>query len=178
MRGRSYTVSEIKTSEAAWEHLKETFLEPCDYKLNWLFLSTDGIHGSPLTLNDLQEIPVSDRDITFLVVNPRMCRIFYGTLDITTEEETDWLMSVVKKTMDGVLMSQLGNLDRNKGVIDRAKHMINFVAARDDDFLGICNVPSCTKNAVEMVEFEITKNKSDFVPVFLCKEHFDAFEEE
>lgn len=84
--------------------------------LNWLFLSTSGVHGSYQTLDNLfkvdeeypgeEEIPDS---ITAIVFQPRTVRVWYGDIKVTPED-VPWLREQVTKTLTAVATSQLGNV--------------------------------------------------------------------
>ena len=85
--------------------------------LNWLFLSTSGVHGSYTTLEDLQRHwgtyedgePRESHYLTVLVVQPRTVRVWYGEIEIE-REDIPWLAEQVKRTLAGVAESQEGNL--------------------------------------------------------------------
>jgi hypothetical protein len=118
------------SEDEAWEVLhgifddvSEKFDRIPDFTLNWLFLSTSGIHGTYTTLDILRnerlypdELDPADYDyeepctlVTFLIVSPRICRIIYGNVMVSTEEEDQWLRDKVQKTLEGIKTSQEGN---------------------------------------------------------------------
>ena len=90
--------------------IRHVFNDNTDYTLNWLFLSTSGIHGSYVTLDELAKEQDSEyRSITAVIVQPRLVVIHYG--DITIEpEDFPYLRNVVSQTIKGIRESQLGNL--------------------------------------------------------------------
>ncbi len=80
-------------------------------RLNWLFLSTSGVHGSYTTLNDVfdEDGGESEHRVTVLVVQPRMVRSFYGHIQIT-EDDVPWLRQQVAATLLHVEQSQADNV--------------------------------------------------------------------
>jgi hypothetical protein len=105
------------------DELKELFPDYVDYTFNWLFLSTSGVHGSYLTIDDLEKCIKSDPEfvpsITVLVVQPRTVKIFYGDLEEISVDDFKWLRQAVEKTIDAIKRSQEGNLpnrNRKKGL--------------------------------------------------------------
>lgn len=104
---RSYEINDI--TEVA-----ELFANPdhTDFTLNWLFLSTSGVHGSYATLDDLEtwepEEPGDRRCITVLVVKPRIVQTLYGTVEIQADD-IPWLREAVRRTLAGIQESQKGN---------------------------------------------------------------------
>ncbi len=110
-----YTTNRIRTLEP----LKRIFHDKCDYTLNWLFLSTSGIHGSYIDLDQIESAwDITDeeaesyvgRHVTVLAVLPRMVTTLYGHVELESLAEVAWLRSVVEKTMAGVAATQAGNL--------------------------------------------------------------------
>lgn len=88
--------------------------------LNWLFLSTSGVHGSYSTLDDCFFDPADCPDpegydpgavndtITVLIVQPRMVRSYYGDITIGPDD-VPWLREQVRLTLAAVAKSQSGN---------------------------------------------------------------------
>lgn len=96
-----YTVTEIRSMQ----ELRGMFPDGQADALNWLFLSTSGIHGSYGTLDGwTPDAPW----ITVLVLAPRMVRARYGEIEITAED-IPWLRRVVETTITEVAKSQEGN---------------------------------------------------------------------
>lgn len=79
--------------------------------LNWLVLSTSGVHGHYGTLDDEPEIedgePV-EQTITVLVIQPRVVYMRCGTIPYEPEDEP-WLRHVVETTLAAITASQEGN---------------------------------------------------------------------
>lgn len=93
------------------EELREMFpLGEAD-ELNWLFLSTSGIHGSSTHLETLERhfAPDEPQYITVLVVQPRLVRTLYGEIEVGPEDYT-FLRGLVRSTLVAVAKSQAGNL--------------------------------------------------------------------
>ena len=87
-----------------WEvaNLREITID----EMNWLVLSTSGVHGSYTTLDEL-DLP---DDITFLVIQPRLVVLHYGNVTVRNEEDRTWLREAVNKTLAAIKDSQEGNL--------------------------------------------------------------------
>jgi hypothetical protein len=98
-----YSVQQIHNIDT----LKSIFPDGKADGMNWCFLSTSGVHGSYLTLKDLEEYPSCV--ITVLVVKPRICQLLYGNFPIS-EEDRSWLKGLVASTIDAVIYSQVENL--------------------------------------------------------------------
>lgn len=92
-----------------------------DYSMNWLILSTSGIHGSYTTLDELENDDGSNADetlwqdgiacITAMIFQPRRLSIVYeGELEIT-REDIPYLRNIVSKTVLGFIESQRGNMN-------------------------------------------------------------------
>ena len=96
-----------------------------DYTMNWLILSTSGIHGSYTTLDTLENDNGLDEDslwkndiatITAMIIQPRRCCIAYeGEMEIK-RSDIPYLRTIVMKTLNGIVDSQLHNLPRQKSV--------------------------------------------------------------
>lgn len=93
-----------------------TLLLSVDFTLNGLFLSTSGLHGTYLSIDDLErywedadEIGEPPHHLTVLVVQPRVCRLYFGMVDVA-REDLPWLRETVGRTLAGVIASQHGNL--------------------------------------------------------------------
>lgn len=86
-------------------------LENVDYTLNWLFVGTSGVHGTYLTLDDLDEMLTRPEDdetrhtVTVLIVSPRIVRMEYGDIPIS-REDIPYLRECVRKTLAGVRPEQ------------------------------------------------------------------------
>lgn len=89
-----------------------------DYTMNWLILSTSGIHGSYTTLDTLENDNGLDEDslwkneiatITAMIIQPRRCCIAYeGEMEIK-RSDIPYLRTIVMKTLNGIIDSQFGN---------------------------------------------------------------------
>jgi hypothetical protein len=106
-----------------WPHYKVTKLDgmkdvrkvfegETDFTLNWLFLSTSGVHGSYATLDEVFGEEYLNEDgsasITAMVMMPRLVVMRYGEIRIT-QADVPFLRETVRKTMEGIAESQKGN---------------------------------------------------------------------
>jgi hypothetical protein len=112
------------------DQLREAFPANVDYTMNWLFCSTSGVHGSYADLQgyldtDPNEDPEEDWRLTVLVVLPRRVYVRYGHIPIT-REDIPWLMSVVEKTIAGVIESQRRNIGRLRDVLTTTAEILNL----------------------------------------------------
>lgn len=82
----------------------DMFPEGANY-LNWLFLSTSGIHGSYKTLDEwTPESP----EITMVAVCPRILHMTFGDVEVS-EDQIPILRRLVRETLEAVAQSQEGN---------------------------------------------------------------------
>jgi hypothetical protein len=104
-------------------------LEPDD--INWIFLSTSGIHGSYTSLDRIEKLwtdPAAYRasgyiedgepmpteaGITVLIVLPRMVTTMYGNATVRSLDDVALLRRRVEQTFEGIAKLQAGN--REKG---------------------------------------------------------------
>jgi hypothetical protein len=98
--------------------LRDLFPDGKANTLNWCFLSTSGIHGSYATLDDMHAPPDADgppsREVTVLVVHPRLVVMRYGNIAVRSDEDERWLRGLVQSTLDAVRKSQGGNLPKKE----------------------------------------------------------------
>jgi len=100
------------------EDLKTIFPEGKADDLNWVFLSTSGVHGSYTTLEDLEKDPdyadSIDEDgnshITVLVLHPRMCCIKFGHMKFNLKKDSAYLRGLVKSTVEEITKFAEGNV--------------------------------------------------------------------
>ena len=125
--GRHYTINSIDGD--AMVILRD--LEPDD--LNWVFLSTSGVHGSYTSLDEIEKLwtapdeyrkenylgadePLPDYDeITVVIVMPRMVTTFYGNAAVRSLDDVALLRKRVEQTIAGILKLQEGNRERHSG---------------------------------------------------------------
>jgi len=100
---RHYTINAITTDEAMG-FLREAFPEGRANELNLVFFSTSGTHGTYATIEEVQEAIQSatvDSDcsdeVTFVVFQPRVCALAYGTVKPTTADDINFL-KVLRET--------------------------------------------------------------------------------
>ena len=118
---RKYTARPLagNNNDERWIVLKEHFSDHGANTLNMLMGSTSGIHGSGCTLDDLtnaeeylkeNEIPRShDEAFTILIIQPRICRITYGTVGIRSDDDIKWLRNTITESVKAFIESQEGN---------------------------------------------------------------------
>jgi hypothetical protein len=103
-----YQVKEIRSLR----EFKNLFPEGYEARNNWVFLSTQGAHGTRQTLDDVEDI-ITDKNvdkhwITVLVVQPRLCNMFYGDIQVGNKD-IPFLRQLVKNTLDVIPKTQRGN---------------------------------------------------------------------
>lgn len=92
--------------------------------MNWVFFSTSGVHGSYGNLDD-EEVETARKTheeyaedeafnedlftITATIYKPRMITVVYGEA-LFRRDEIPWLRTVVARTLEGMRLSQRGNL--------------------------------------------------------------------
>lgn len=103
--GRGYWTISLATS--AQDFIDMFPKGHADY-LNWLFLSTSGIHGSYKTLDEWT--PESPK-ITMLAICPRTLRMTFGDVEVT-KEQIPILRRFVRQTLEEVAKTQEGNRER------------------------------------------------------------------
>lgn len=71
-------------------------------KMNFVLFSTNGIHGSPITIEDIErDLTLTDQeigdpeeratDLTYLVVQPRLVVLVYGVCQPQNQADINWL---------------------------------------------------------------------------------------
>lgn len=104
-----YVVDEIRTLRQVFDLFREGY----EAKNNWLFLSTQGTHGTHLTLDELEEEFASgDKDrlyVTILIVQPRLCNLLYGDV-LVAKKDIPRLREIVRKTLKAIPPTQKGNI--------------------------------------------------------------------
>lgn len=119
--GGHYTTNAIEGD--AMEIVRD--LEPDD--INWVFLSTSGVHGSYASLDDVEllwtdperyrkenhmedsEALPDEEDVTVLIVLPRMVTTAYGTATVRSLDDVALLRQRVEQTLAGIEKLQAGN---------------------------------------------------------------------
>lgn len=94
--------------------LRELFPEGKADEMNWVFLSTSGVHGSYTTLDELESDPdFLDDDgkmrITVLVLHPRLCSIVYGEMRFE-RGDIPYLRGLARSTVDEITAFSKGNV--------------------------------------------------------------------
>ena len=112
-----YDVIELRSMR----EVKEIFPENKADHLNWLFIGTQGAHGTYASLDDIEAIlRGKDEDskalsngkypITILVVHPRLCILKYGEISVGLKD-IEWLRNIVGTTINAVIESQAGSVE-------------------------------------------------------------------
>lgn len=91
------------------ESLKEIFSEGTADERNWCFVGTSGVHGWSTKLDAWPDTTT----FTVLVVQPRLVVCYYGEVEIETEDELEWLRSLVESSLEAIEKSQTPNLDES-----------------------------------------------------------------
>ncbi len=109
-----YKVMQLRTMA----ELRELFPDGKANDLNWVFLSTSGVHGSYQSLDgvfssDARIEAQEDGEefepmVTVLVVQPRLVVLRYGALHITVED-VPYLRGLVNSTLEAIPGTQIGN---------------------------------------------------------------------
>lgn len=117
-----YTVAQLQTIEEVKE-----LIVTADKQMNWLVLSTSGVHGTYATLDQIEQNMIEDDEdphyqeraldengnimyfITVLIIQPRRCTTYYGHVQI---QRTDipWLRQAVTESLAGIERSQRENV--------------------------------------------------------------------
>lgn len=121
--GSHYTVNSVPGD--GMEFLRN--FQPND--INYVFLSTSGVHGTYCNLDQIEllfvpgkeeearkalgiypgeELP-KEREITFCALLPRMVTTFYGNATVRSMEDVKYLRRLTEQTITGVLKLQEGN---------------------------------------------------------------------
>lgn len=116
-------------SRSPIEFVLDFFRETSDYTLNWLFLSTSGVHGTYTNLDEIDaswdaeltgdpeiDDDIVGHDITVLIVCPRLVVCYYGDVKIEDRSQINTLRNIVSKSFDGVRCSQLHNMKKDEAI--------------------------------------------------------------
>ncbi len=109
-RWQTYAVAD----DLAHELITSIFTNFKADKYNWFFLSTDGVHGTDKTLDELDKeltgVHVGDcGTLTFLIVQPRIVRTYAGTVTLFKKDIPNF-RKLVKSTLKIVVESQKENI--------------------------------------------------------------------
>lgn len=110
--------------------VRAIFLGKVDFTMNWLFCGTSGVHGTYRTLDEalcllngnvdekeaddyrgdhpLETWPPATVDVTILIVQPRLVRMYYGHIPVS-KRDARYLQALVQLTLDGIAESQERN---------------------------------------------------------------------
>jgi len=94
--------------------IKRLFPEDYDIKNNWFFASLSGIHGTHLTIEEVEDKlhhgdnPPNKYWLTMLVIQPRLCNLYYGEIQVSLKD-LPMLRQLVKNTLEVIPKTQKGN---------------------------------------------------------------------
>lgn len=95
-QGAHYNIFRSKTT--SMECLRELFPDGKADELNFCLFSTSGVHGTYGTIEDAEKLIESgsqdDREITFLVVHPRLVCMRYGNCHPQTKGDIEFLKTL------------------------------------------------------------------------------------
>lgn len=86
-------------ARTAMEHLRKVFPTGEANELNFVLFSTSGVHGTYATIEDSEE---DGGDVTFVIIQPRLCTIHYGTCEPKTKEDYSFLKKLRQSSWDVV----------------------------------------------------------------------------
>jgi len=97
------------------EHLKGIFPDGEANDLNWCMLSTSGVHGLYINLDDIEkEFNKGEHrvlDITVLVIMPRIVSMLWGNISIVLAD-IPYLRKLVTSSLRFIGESQIGNIEQ------------------------------------------------------------------
>ena len=109
--GGHYNHYSVKT-EMAIAHLRRIFPEGKANELNFVLFSTSGVHGTYATIEEAEKYlttaPVErdedcyDNQITFVIIQPRLCTIHYGNCEPESLEDIKFLKSLRQSSWEAV----------------------------------------------------------------------------
>lgn len=103
-----YTVKDLESMEK----IRAVFPEGKADSMNWLVLSTSGVHGSYTTLDELEAErgdPNHGQLITALIIQPRLCVLHAGEI-VVEPDDVPYLRELVRSSLDAMRASQEGNV--------------------------------------------------------------------
>lgn len=111
--GGHYNHYSVKT-EMAMVQLRRIFPEGIANELNFILFSTSGVHGTYNTIEDAEKVlttaPVDlDKndyylsEVTFVIIQPRLCTIHYGNCEPKNIKDIEFLKSLRQSSWDAVL---------------------------------------------------------------------------
>ena len=90
----------------AMEALRELFPEGEANDLNFVLFSTSGVHGTYCTIEACEA--GDTKDVTFLVIQPRIVALRYGNVEPKTPEDFAFLKKLRASSMKAVATSGVG----------------------------------------------------------------------
>lgn len=98
--GTHYSIKQIRFLH----ELKDFFPEGEANCMNFCLFSTSGVHGDHGTIEELNLKAGKEYNsvITILVVQPRLVKLTYGSISVSTEEDIEYLKKLRKSSWDAV----------------------------------------------------------------------------
>lgn len=109
-----YNTFRINDEEKAMEYLRLCFPDGKADELNFVLFSTSGVHGSYLTIEEQWDEREERKkefmeyeeefipDVTFLVIQPRLCTTTHGNVIIKSDEDAKFLKKLRKSSWKAV----------------------------------------------------------------------------
>ncbi len=113
MSSSHYGVRHLNAGRKAYtvDDLKKFFPDGKADPLNFVMLSTSGVHGSYRSISDVlddAEAPDDEKEITILIVHPRIVFLQYGNLRFKRDDE-EFLRGLVESSIEAMAESQKEN---------------------------------------------------------------------
>jgi hypothetical protein len=96
-----YSVHRLIGGEGGMEALRELFPEGEANDLNFVLFSTSGVHGTYCTIEACEA--GDTKDVTFLVIQPRIVALRYGNVEPLTPDDFAFLKKLRSSSMKAVL---------------------------------------------------------------------------
>lgn len=89
--------------------------EPTVNSMNLLIAGTSGVHGSGVSLDEVEQGWDDEEEgyghsVTLLVIHPRLVCLKYGDVEIE-KSDIPWLRKVITKSIEALTESQKGNIE-------------------------------------------------------------------
>jgi hypothetical protein len=98
-----YSVMSLINPDSGMDALREMFPDAEANDLNAVLFSTSGVHGTYCTIEAVEEDLArvdrdGPRDVTFLIVHPRLVSLRYGCCEPKTADDIDFLKRLRKSS--------------------------------------------------------------------------------
>lgn len=90
-----------------WKNLHDLFERGVD-ELNLIIGSTSGVHGTSFTLDDIEKHwDITDEEdknyygryFTYLAIQPRLCVLRYGNIEMRTIDDIKWMRQLITNSV-------------------------------------------------------------------------------